>query len=86
MGLFTRFARQAQERFSGCTATSSERGAWGDETVEYDYPYLSARVARGKCLAVCPHAQHRVALTRVELGYDDDLQASSHPAFGGAVG
>ena len=51
--------------------------------------HLRAPVARGERLAVRPDAQHRVALARVELGYDGDLHDSltTHmPTFTSAGG
>jgi hypothetical protein len=37
------------------------------------HPYLGPGVAGGQSLAVRPHTEHRIALARVELGYDRDL-------------
>ena len=75
MGLLARLAHELGQRARGAARAVRERGARRDQAVQDEHAHLRAGVARGERLAVRPDAQHRVALARVELGYDGDLRA-----------
>ncbi len=72
MGLLAWLAHEPCQRARGSARAGRERRTRGNDTVQDQHPHLRARVTRGERLPVGPHAQHRVAAARVELGYDGD--------------
>ncbi len=73
MGLLAWLAHKLGQCAVGAECSGRERGTRGDQAMQDQHAHLRTPVARGERLAVSPDAQHRVALARVELGYDGNL-------------
>ena len=72
--LAARLAHELRERARCAAQPSAERGPRRHQAMQDQDADLGAGAARGERLAVRPHAQHGVAMARVELGDDRDLR------------